>query len=112
MAKNLLERLSQERPHWGQFRNVSLSRVREFVEVHKHEIEEARVLGYSWEQINTAIRELYSDNEVFSNIHWRKTNLIEDIYREMSKKQRRALIASETAKDSLEFNVKVTKAKR
>ena len=92
MAKSLLERLSHERPR-NRKKNLTLSSIREFIKRHKSEIEEAKAHGYSWLQIEKAIRELYGNNDFLAGIHWWKTRrtLIEYVYRAM---KRAELLAS------------------
>lgn len=106
MAKNFLECLSEQAPYWAAVdgqgeKNLTLSRVREFVSYHKQEIAEARARGYSWKQIDDAIRENYGDSELLKNVVWRKTRtLIKDCYKDLQEKQE---------PNALSFNVTITR---
>ena len=79
MENLALENLALKRPRGNKIRaqNSSLSVVYELVRAHLSEIEEARMLGYTWKQIDSACREVWQEqSDQASGIVWWKSGLL------------------------------------
>ena len=77
MKKSVLGELDGVMPYFGRTRNVSLEVLYLLVKEHMEELEEARELGYSWRQINTACFRAWSEDDgPASGIWWWSDGLL------------------------------------